>query len=123
MDRRNFIRDTGGAALWAAGWRMAGAGTMPMQAGSTAPALYPALASVAVFDPSLASGRRLALDATRHALPAYALEADADLGVLWHMRIAPRVAHHAVLAAALRPADAFVLAHFAASLRCSVIEI
>lgn len=120
MDRRSFIRDTGGAALWAASWRMANAGTMPMP--GTAPVRDLPLASVAVFDPSLARGRRLAVDATRHGLLAFALEADADPGALWHQRIAPRVDGHAVLVVALRPADAFVFARFAAALGCGVID-
>jgi hypothetical protein len=99
---------------------MANAGTMPMP--GTAPVQDLPLGGVAVFDPSLARGRRLAVDATRRGLLAFRLETDADLGTLWHQRIAPRVADHAVLAVALRPADAFVLARFAAALRCCVID-
>jgi len=121
MDRRTFILDAGGAMLWAAG--------VPVVRVEPAGATHATLAttgvapiSIAVFDASLAQGRRLARDAARLVIPAFAVEADDDIGALWHARIAPGLMRRTTLAAALRPADAFVLARFAASLDCGLID-
>jgi hypothetical protein len=118
MDRRTFILDTASAALWAAGCNAAA----DARRDATRLGAEFAAIDVAVFDPSLARGRRLAREAARRAVRAFALERHADIGALWHARIAPRVARRAALAAALRPADAFVLARLASTLDCRVID-
>jgi hypothetical protein len=118
MDRRTFIRNIGGVALW----RASGATPVLARPPGDTPAPDFESAGVVVFDPSLERGRRLARVAARCAMPAFALEADADIGALWHARIAPRIGRHAVLATALRPADTFVLERFAAPLDCRLSE-
>ena len=125
MDRRTFIRDTGGAALWAAGWPAADvAAVQPLvHAGRRVPPRELAHCGIAVFDPSLVQGRRLARDVMRFPIAAFALEAEADIGALWHAQIAPCIVRRAALAAALRPADAFVLSRLAAAFECRLIGV
>ncbi|HEY1608552.1 MAG TPA: hypothetical protein VGG24_04755 [Paraburkholderia sp.] len=126
MDRRTFVRDSGGAvaALWAAGaMRPALARAHPRVTAMS----DCSRALIAVFDPSLVQGRSLARVAARLAVPALALEADADPGALWHARIVPSIAPHAMpratLAVALRPSNVFVLERFAAAHGADLIDV
>ncbi|HTH62829.1 MAG TPA: hypothetical protein VL689_22095 [Paraburkholderia sp.] len=121
MNRRAFIRDTSAMAVCAAS-RLTTPRVPTLIPAAPPERRRPTPADVAVFDPSLATGRRLARDARRRAARAFALDADVDIGALWHAQIAPCVARHATLTAALRPADAFVLACFAASRDCRLID-
>lgn len=129
MDRRAFMADTVAAMLWtAAGHAMdtkadAKAIETCVRAQSAASAPAVTRARVAVFDLSLERGTQLAHDAAHRAVPAFALDADADIGALWHAQIAPRIARRVLLIVALRPADAFVLARLAAAHDCRVIEV
>jgi hypothetical protein len=130
MDRRTFVRDSGGAvaALWAAGaMRPALARAHPRVTAMS----DCSRALIAVFDPSLVQGRSLARVAARLAVPALALEADADPGALWHARIVPHIvpsnALHAMpratLAVALRPSNVFVFERFAAAHGADLIDV
>lgn len=115
MNRRTFLRDSGALALGLS------------NRGRTMPAIETAreharAVDIVVFDPSLAAGRRLARMAAHAPVLSLAVDAEADIGALWHARIAPRIARHATLALALRAADAFVLARFAAAFDCEVID-
>jgi hypothetical protein len=125
MDRRGFIRDTGGVMLWGASWPLAHA--LAKRTVASPQSMLPqrdfAAEYVAVFDPSLAPGRQLALEAAQRGFRAFALEADADIGALWHTAIAPCIAHRPALAVALRPADAFVLARLASAFDCALTVI
>lgn len=120
MDRRTFIGDAGGAVLWAA-WP-ATTWIVPALARAVSTSNEPMAATcVAVFDPSLEQGRRLARDAMRVGIPSFAVAADDDVGTLWHECIAPLVGHHTRLVGALRASDAFVLTRLAHTLCCTTI--
>jgi hypothetical protein len=125
MDRRSFIRDTGGVMLWGASWPLAHALAKRTVASMQTELPQRDLAAeyVAVFDPLLEQGRQLALEAARRGVRAFALETDADIGALWHTAIAPCIAQRSALTVALRPADAFVLARLASALDCGLTVI
>ena len=122
MDRRGFVRDAGGVVLLAVGWPMTLASCAEARGTAAAGADPEPLTGIAVFDPSLEAGRRLAHDAARFAQHAFALDEHADIGLLWHTQLAPCVERGASLRVALRPADTFVLARLAATLDCTLID-
>jgi hypothetical protein len=102
MDRRTFLGETGG--MWLAfvcgAWQVSY--NVPDE-----------VSCCAVVDLTLAQGRELAHCATRAGVAAW--PATDDIGMFWHAQLARRIAARTQVVAALRPADAFVLARLAAA--------
>lgn len=109
MDRRTFLRGTGGAIFGASVFGALRSGSASM----------PDCCSAFVFDPALAKGRALARHAMRRGVDAW--PAADDIGQLWHAQLAPRLDANSRVIAALRPADAFVLTRLAATRGIAVL--